>query len=309
VVEQVGQLQAGEAETTAVAATRMPTRALAHAAVAAVAAAMFYLLYRDVGAYFVGRWVAEKEYQHCFLVLPLVGWLVWRQRQKLVAEAKPGSWAGLAAVAGAVLIYLLGLRVGANVIVGFSFPLLLFALGWACLGWPAFRHIAGPSLLTAFLIPVPRHMIGIVAMPMQVISAHATAVLSSLIGVATSANGVTLTTPSTRFLVAQECSGFNSLLALLLIGCTVVQVLRMRLDLKLVLLLLIPPIVVLANIVRLLAVVLASEFFGAKFALDALIHGFTDIIVYLAALTCLILLADFLSSRGRTGELAAEPSG
>lgn len=306
-VEEAGQFGERDLATGPMAADSRSVRLrVAHLVGASLVLAVLWLLYRDVGTYFVGRWVGEKEYQHCFLVLPLVGWLIWRQREKLAAETRHASWVGLAALIGAGLVYLVGLRVGANVIVGFSLPLLLFALGWAWVGWPAFRHIAGPVLLTVFLIPVPRHMIGIIAMPMQVVSAKATAILSSAIGLSSTAAGVRLSTPAAEFLVAQECSGFNSLLALLLIGCAAVHVLRMRPGLKLLMLALIPPIVVAANIVRLVAVVLAAEFFGAKFALDALVHGTTDIVVYLAALTGLILVADFLTSRSAPAQSEAQ---
>jgi len=286
--------------------SKRATRFLIPAAAGLGLALLLFLLYRDVGAYFVGRWLRSKEYQHCFLVLPLVGWLIWRKRQELADSAGAPSWAGLAALVGAALVYLVALRAGARVIVGFSLPLLLLALGWAWLGWPTIKPVAAPILLTAFLIPVPRHMIGIAAMPMQVVSAHATAVLSGLMGMPATANGVTVTTRPVQFLVAEECSGFNSLLALLLIGCTAVHLLRMRPVRKLVLLALIPPIVLLANVIRLLTVVLTAQFLGAELALDALVHGFTDVILYLAALACVILLADLLRPRSGAGQA---PSG
>jgi exosortase/archaeosortase family protein len=144
-------------------------------------------------------------------------------------------------------------------------------------------------------------------MPMQLVSAQGTAAVSQLIGIPATADGVAVSTRSMQFLVAEECSGLNSLLALLLIGCTAVHLISMRPIFKLLVLALIPPIVLVANVVRLLAVVVTGEFLGPQLALDALVHGVTDVVLYLAALACIMLLAEFLRSRSRTGERLQTP--
>lgn len=262
-----------------------------------------FLLFRDVGSYFVNRWIAEKEYHHCFLVLPLIGWLIWRQRESIIsAQVRPSPLGLLVLLLGA-LLYLLSTRVGARVLVGFSLPVLLIGLGWSWLGLHAFRPMLAPAMLSIFLVPVPRHLMGMIAMPMQLVSAKGAGLLGNLMGVPTQSDGVVLTTPYARLVVAQECSGLNSLLALLLIACVVVHLVPMSAWRKLVLLLTIPIIVLAANVLRLIIVLLSSVFIGGKFATDALAHGTTDVIVYLGALIGMVLVAERLRSFGSLRKL------
>ncbi len=51
------------------------------------------------------------------------------------------------------------------------------------------------------------------------------------------------------------------------------------------------------NTVRLTSVLLFAEFAGPQFAMDSLVHGGSDVIVYLAALIFMWLLIDAVSER------------
>ena len=55
-----------------------------------------------------GQWWNSSTYNHVLLVPPIIGWLIW-QRRGAVSQLSPAPWRwGLLALAGAVLLWVLG---------------------------------------------------------------------------------------------------------------------------------------------------------------------------------------------------------
>jgi exosortase len=256
---------------------------------AALAVTIVAAMYWEVGAYFAARWATQSLYYHCWAVPFIVGWLVWRQFT--YAEEEPSPWrGGLALLGVAALVYLLGMRTGARLVTGLSFPLILIGIAAAALGWYYLRLLWLPLALSAFMVAIPQHVLGKVAMPMQQFATHATGVITRAMGFKLAYSGVTLDLHGFRFIVAQECSGLNSLLALLLVGAVLVELSQLPTTRKLLVLALVFPIVAIANIIRLVSVIWMAEFVGANVALGSLVHGGSDVIVYLCAFMFVWLL-------------------
>ena len=156
--------------------------------------------------------------------------------------------------------------------------------------------------MSAFLIPIPEHILGLIAMPMQMFSTKVTGIVTQALGFQLAYGGVTLDLHGFRFIVAQECSGLNSLMALLLVGAVLTELSALPTLRKLLVLALIFPIVITANIIRLVTVIWMAEFVGAKFALGQLVHGGSDVIVYLCAFMFVWLLISALAPPGEAEE-------
>jgi len=109
-------------------------------------------------------------------------------------------------------------------------------------------------------------------------------------------DGVALSIGGHGFVVAEECSGLNSLMALLFAAAVLVEVMDVAALGRLVLLAT-PAIVLAANTIRLTSVLLFAEFAGPGFAVDSLVHGGSDIILYLAGLGLMWVLIDAVSER------------
>ena len=267
----------------------------------ALAAVAIAGMYGSVTAYFAGRWFTQSLYYHCLAVPFIVGWLIWRQVSSL--EERPEPWsAGLGLLVAAVAVYLVGMRTGARFIVGLSFPLILLGIAASLLGKRYLTALWLPLVLSAFLIPIPEHILGLIAMPMQQFSTHMTGLITRMMGFQLVYGGVTLDLHGFKFIVAQECSGLNSLMALLLVGAVLTEISGLPTQRKLLVLALIFPIVIAANIVRLVTVIWMAEFIGAKFALGQLVHGGSDVIVYLCAFMFVWLLISALAPPGEGEE-------
>jgi exosortase len=263
--------------------------------VPAAAAGLTALLYGPVFAGLAPRWFKEEAYYHCPFVVAIVAWLVWRRRAALrEVEARPGGW-GLVILAAGLLVYAAGARTGVHMLSGSSLPMVLMGLAWTLWGRRVFGLVAIPLALSFFLVPVPRHVLGHVAFPMQIASAQAAAVLGKVTGLDVVAHGVNMDSGGFRFVVAQECSGLNSLMALLLASGVLAELMVPSLIGRLVILAAAPFIVLCSNVLRLLTVLWVSQFLGAQTALDSLVHGTSDVIVYSFSVLLAVLLAGYLA--------------
>jgi len=262
-----------------------------------VSAGLVVLLYAPVFTYFIPRWFKEDAYHHCPLVLPIVAWLFWRQRQVLSRLRPIPTLSGLLLLALGLLIYLAGARIGVRMIIGVSLPVVLFGLCAALSGWRTLKLLVIPLLITFFLVPIPRHVLGMIAFPMQIISAKSTALLGHVTGLPVVAHGVNMEMGGFTFQVAEACSGLNSLLALLLATAVLAEIMELSLIRKFLVLIAAPFLVLAANVVRLLSVLWISKFISPQIALNSLVHGTSDIIVYSIAVIFVLLLIGLLKSQ------------
>lgn len=263
---------------------------------AVVAAALLTAMYWHVGAYFGQRWINEDTYHHCLFVPAVVVWLIWRRRESLAEITPTPSWRGLILIGAGALLYVLAMRTGVRVAIGFSFPIIILGLAWTALGGRYTRAIGYPLVLLFFLIPVPKHILGHFGMPMQIWSAEGAARVATFLGLPVVHEGINLTLNGHTYVVAEACSGLNSMLALFLAAAVLVDILSVRWTARLVLLA-IPVIVLAANTVRLTSVLFFAEFAGPEFAMDSLVHGGSDVIIYLVALMFTWALIDLFSER------------
>ena len=260
----------------------------------ALVAAILIAMYWEVGQVFVERWLANSTFYHCMLVPPLAAWLLWRRKDELTcSEGKPSAWGFVLLVMG-LLLYLASARTGVRMAAGMAFPVIVAGIVGAVYGRRVLRIAALPLGLLIFAIPFPQHVIGMVAMPMQQVSAVMTGKVAPLLGLQVVQHGINLDLHGFVFVVADECSGMHSLVALLLTGVVLIELSDLRSYRKVAAIAVIPPIVLLANVVRLTVVLLIAEYFGPEMALGAVVHGFSDIIVYFTAVIAFILIIGWL---------------
>ncbi len=268
------------------------------------------IMYWEVGQVFVSRWLEESTYYHSMVVPAIAGWMLWRRWERLT-DAEQKVWLpGFVLLGCGLLTYLAYARTGARIAAGVAFPVILAGIIGTIYGRRILRVVAVPISLLIFAVPFPEHVIGMVAMPMQRISAVMTGKVAPLLGLQVVQQGINLDLHGFRFVVAQECSGMRSLVALLLTGIVLVELSQLHKYRKVLSVAIIPPIVLLANVVRLTVVLLLAEYFGPQLALGAMVHGLSDIIVYLAAVLGFILFIGWLyenQTKLHSGDILSPP--
>lgn len=181
-----------------------------------LAAGILILFQRDAGD-LVAVWLTRSTYNHCALILPIIGWLVW-QRWPALKQLSPKAWApGLLLVGAGAFVWLLGEAGFAAIARQAALILMLQGAVITCLGKAVSRALAFPIAYGLFMVPIGDEL-----MPaMQTLTAEISMILLGFVGVPAHIEGVFITTPTGYFEVAEACSGVEFLIAMVALGALV----------------------------------------------------------------------------------------
>lgn len=249
--------------------------------------------YAPVLVHAIGVWRVDQELSFGFLVPPAAAALAvlsWRQRR---TSPSPGGAIWLPLLAAGLLLLLVGFRSGVHAVAGASFlPTVLGAVGYLY-GMAAARVLLAPAVLMSVALALYRGLLAPLGFALQELTAQGSALLAAAGGIPVRRSGVDLFVGDVHFIVAQSCSGMDSLLALLCLGLLVVALASAAWPQRLLLLALILPVVLVANVLRVTAVLALSLPFGTA-AGEGLAHESLSAAVFLVAglalwLACVLL--------------------
>ncbi len=251
-------------------------------------------------------WQSEEQ-GHGPIVLAVTAWLLWQQRADLVAAVGPRAGAlGWAVLGFGLLLYVLGRSQDILLFeVGAMIPLLAGSLA-LLFGWALVRRAAFPLLFLVFMVPLPAAIIDALTGPLkQVVSSIAEEILYRA-GYPVARTGVILSVGQYQLLVADACSGLNSMFSLSALGLLYLYLVRHRQVWRnAVLLLSILPIAFFANVVRVMILVLVTYHYGDE-AGQGFIHGAAGMVLFIVALALLTGLDSLLGLGARlTGRTRA----
>ncbi len=171
------------------------------------------IFYEEV-ATAVRIWEASTAYNHCFLVIPIVIYLIWDRRDTLVGlSAVPVPWVALAAIPAAVgwlVAERLGIMEGRQLMV-VSFAQVMFL---AVLGWRLWWALLGPLLYLYFLVPFGEFLTPALQDVTAVFIRHGVVVLN----IPAYIDGYTIEIAAGTFYVAEACAGLRFLIASIAFG-------------------------------------------------------------------------------------------
>jgi exosortase B len=229
-------------------------------------------------------WTTD-EGMHGIIVLTTGIWLVMREKPavlQLATKASPALFWAIA-IPGAG-VYAFGRAFGFLSIEVAALLGLMIAVGYFYLGAKAIRHLWFPILYLCFLVPPPGWVIDAITAPLKTyISVGATELLQ-MFGYPIVSEGVMLYIDQYQLLVEDACAGLNSIVSLTAIGLFYIYLLhRASWRYSLFLLCWIVPMAVLANFVRVLALVLITYHFGDAMA-QGFLHSTAGILMFITAL-------------------------
>jgi exosortase B len=158
------------------------------------------------------------------------------------------------------------------------------------LGSDAVRLLWFPLAFLAFMVPIPEAILDAVTGPLkQSVSLLAEGILYAA-GYPVGRTGVMLTVGQYQLLVADACSGLNSMYSLTALGLLYLYLMgHAGFTRNALLIAAILPIAFVANVVRVIFLVLITYHFGDA-AGQGFIHGFSGMVLFVVALLSLILL-------------------
>jgi exosortase A len=191
-------------------------RQQAVAAVAAIAGCLLlvFAAFWPTTASMIAIWRRSETFQHCFAVLPITLWLIWRDREALAAAPWRPAWLGLPLAAGFGAMWLLGELGSAQVVAQFALVGMAVAAVLALIGWARFRVIWFPLLFLFFAVPFGEFLV-----PRLIDwTADFTVAALQLSGIPVYREATNFVIPSGQWSVVEACSGIRYLIASLMTG-------------------------------------------------------------------------------------------
>ena len=253
-----------------------------------------------------GPWQTEQE-GHGPLIAAASLWLVWQSRERLkqvkISPAPVVGWCVL--LSGLVLLFLARLQQGLLTFETFSIIPVIVGSLLIAVGWPTLRILAFPIFFLLFAVPMPDWIIDGAWVPLKVFISNIVTHVLYAAGFPIAQNGVMIMIGSYQLLVKDACSGMNSIFALSAIGVFYAYAFRWEEKIRsIILLIAIIPITILANFIRVIALVLIA-YYGGPDLLEGTVHDLTGIglfvvaIILLFSLDALLGIGASLIRRGR----------
>jgi exosortase B len=237
-----------------------------------------------------GSWTGEAGV-HGPIVLATGIWLFARRWQELLSIRRPGRMGiTLAMLIPSLLLYVFGRAFDFLVFQAFAFLCVCVAVFYAAFGAEAVRRMWFPILYLGFVVPLPNWVITTLTAPMKEYVSYTATWLLSHAGYPIVREGVTLYVAQYQLLVEDACAGLNSLISLTAISLFYIYILHnASWRYALFLMLWIVPVALLANLVRVIILVLITYHFGNA-AAQGFLHSTAGLVMFATALLGIFLV-------------------
>lgn len=240
------------------------------------------LLYARTVAAAVTVWWVSPTFSHCFLIIPVVGYLIWGKRHtlaQLIPAAHPRAlWLALPVMAAAFV----GALAAINELEQLALIAFVQVLALSLLGPKVYRVVLFPALYLFFLVPMGEYLIG----PLQRFTTWFIDQGLTLLGILHYTEGNIIELANGRFQVAEACAGLRFLIATIAVGALFAH-LTYRKWRKIALFMVACVIVpIIGNGFRALGIVLLAHFSDNRIAVgaDHLVYGWGFSVAILALL-------------------------
>lgn len=242
-------------------------------------------------------WRSEEQW-HSPLILLVSAWYFWRLREHWLTgpgSAPTAAGSGWGLLCFGLLLYVAGRSQEIIVFeVGSLIPVLAGTLAIQS-GWPAVRALWFPLLFLAFATPMQGALIYTLTGPLKQSVSELAEILLHLAGYPIGRSGVVLTIGQYQLLVADACSGLNSMFSLSALGLFYIYRKGHRhWPRNAILLASVLPTAFLANVVRVALLALVTYHFGDA-AGQNFLHNFAGMLLFFIALAILFLIDSLLN--------------
>lgn len=218
-------------------------------------------------------------------------WLLWREWQVARPYFRPAPLLPVMLMFVPLLLLYLVSRVSQIIeLEGYLMYGVLVATLFSLVGLQALKIMWFPLVYMLFLFPPPDTVVAVTTAPLKVALSHWAVNLLYHLGYPIAQAGVTIQVGQYQLLVADACSGLNSLISLSAISLFYIY-LRHRAHPRYALLLFLAviPVAIFANLVRILFLVLLTYHAGEAIA-QGFLHEFAGMTTFLTALVTIFLI-------------------
>ena len=233
----------------------------------------------------------DDEHAHAPIILAVILWLAWQKRAVFHAASNDRlPIPGIALLVFGLLLYVVGRSQSIPLFEIASLAPVVAGVLLAMRGTRALRAFWFPLCFVAFMLPLPGFFVDALTGPLK---QHISEIVEQLLytaGYPIARTGVMLTIGQYQMLVADACSGLNTMFSLSALGLLFMYLTaRASVLHNLIMLASILPIAFIANIVRVLVLMIVTYHFGDE-AGQGYLHGAAGVVLLMSALSVLLML-------------------
>jgi exosortase B len=246
---------------------------------------VYVLFYAQTYATLMRDTWSTDDQGHGPMIIAASAFLMWQRRHAVFSgPARPAPLAAGVLLTVAMLSYLVGHSQSVIELEAISqIPVLMAGL-LLIHGWSAVRQIWFPLAFLLFSMPLPGALTQMITMPLKLAVSTVASEVLYWVGYPIGRVGVMLTVGPYQLLVADACSGLNSLFTLEALGLLYMNVMNYSNRTRNVLLaVMIIPISFCSNVTRVMTLVLLTYHFGDEVG-QGFAHNFSGMILFAVAL-------------------------
>jgi exosortase len=239
------------------------------------------------------RWVGDYAYGALLPLASLVA--LWWRRREIAAAPRRVDWRGAPILAGALVLHWLGVLAQQPRLSAAGFIVLLWALPFLVYGWALARWLLFPC--SYLFLAIPLNFIEDMTAPLRLFATIVSAGILNGFGLEVQRVGAGLFSGAGNafaFNVAPECSGLRSLLAMTALMAFYAWYSQKTMAKKWILFLFSVPVAIIANICRVILVVVVAAFLGQETAMD-LWHDYSGYPIFLISIVLMLSLDRLLN--------------
>jgi len=231
----------------------------------------------------------EKEaYSYCWLIPPIVIFLIWFKRDELTTQPAKPSWAGLAPIGVGILFFWLGELGGEYFTMYVSSWLIVVGLCLLHLGWQKFKTIGFAMFFILTMFPAPDFLNTRIMLQLRLISSKLGVAMIQIYGLPATREGNIIDLGFTKLQVVDACSGLHSLISLIVLSLLIVYFFKDHIWKRAVLLLSSIPLAIVTNSMRIAMTAILYKYFGSGVA-EGFLHEFSGLLIFVICIPVLLI--------------------
>lgn len=244
----------------------------------------------------IGRFdSADSYYTHGYLMPFILGFFIWRKRERLKTIQPSCSMWGLLIVLISVAAHLAGTVLYIFSLSGFSMYFFIIGTILFLFGKDITRELTFPLAYMVLMFPLPLAVISAISLPLKIVAVKMGVMIVRLFDIPILREGFNITIPGGNLVVGNPCSGLRSILSFFMVGFLFAYLLETSLSKKIIIIMSIVPIAILSNIIRVPLLILITHFWGQPAASpDSPLHTLSGVLVFAIGLGALISISKML---------------
>ena len=257
------------------------------------------VLYAPTVSWLFDRWTMSVwQHAHGLLIIPLIGYFVYRELAPLAHLPQSSSPWGFALLVPALILHAFDAGMHTQLLSAVALFLALPGFSLLMLGKERTRAIAFPLAFLAFALPIPLTFTEQIHWQLRQIMTAGSAAVVPWFGIPLFVEGTTLHMPNGAVEIADACSGFSTLYAAVAVAALTAYSAPTR-SRKLLVMLSAVPLAVASNLLRVVVLVLLVVWKGAGI-LDTVVHPLSGIATFVLALPIIFWLGGDTSGARRS---------